>query len=225
MGKEIVIGTGQSTGMGDILLLTAICKHIPDCIVELKPELKKFERFFFGQCKSLIYKDEPLDLKNTGNVHYAKAKMAGVGMGDLCYLPKVQVSKEEIDKGKKLIAKFKNPVAFVPNTSAKFKSTREIPVEVWNEILDKLKEKHDILQFGLSSNFTEFSQATPILDLDITELICYYSAIGSYYGVETGDKHLMLACGGTINVARSKKYIGHYRWIYETEKEKTICLI
>lgn len=218
----MIIGTGQSSGMGDILLLTSICKYIPSCTIELLPSCNKFERFFRNQCLDICYTDTPYDLPNIGDDHYAKCKMRSIGLNNMCYLPHIEISEEEIIRGKELISKFRNPVVFVANTSSKFKSVREVSKDFWNPILYRLQESHDILQFGLSSNFTEFSQTISMLDCSIDDLICYYSAIKNYYGVETGDKHLMLACGGSVNIARSKKYKDHHRWIYSSNKENTI---
>lgn len=215
-----VIGTGQSTGMGDVLLLTAICKHVKDCTVELLPKLKKFSRFFDGISEKVVYTETPVDLINKGDDHYAKCKLRGLGIYDVCYLPEIKISDSEINEGLSLISEYKNPVVFVPNTSLKFKEVREVKAENWLPVLDNLKAKgHDILQFGVNENFTNFKQTIKLLDLPIEKLILYYSAIKKYYGVETGDKHLMLACGGSINVYRSKKYKDHHRWIYNVREE------
>ncbi len=220
----MIIGTGQSNGMGDILLLTSICKHIPSCTIELLPSCNKFKRFFKNQCLGVRYTDTPYDLPNIGNDHYAKCKMRSMGLNNMCYLPHIEISEEEITRGKELVSKYRNPVVLVVNTSVKFKAVREISKDFWNPFLDKLKQEHDILQFGLSSNFTNFEQTIPIVDCSIEDLICYYSAIKTYYGVETGDKHLMLACGGSVNIARSKKYKHHHKWIYP-QREETLCII
>lgn len=219
------IGTGQSTGMGDILLLTSICKIVPGVAVELLPESAKFMRFFRDQCSEVIFKNDPMDLPNIGNDHYARAKMRGLGMENECHLPRVVISDTEKDTAKEMIMQYRSPVVFVPNCSKKWSSVRELPKDFWMPILDNLAEEHDILQFGLSSNFTSFPQTIPMPDINLRELILYYYACGKYYGVETGDKHLMLACGGEINVARSNKYKDHHRWIYESSREKTLGVL
>ena len=221
------IGTGQSSGMGDILLLTAICKHFPDCDVELLTGLERFGRFFEGQSKSITYTDHPVDLPNLGNGHYAKCKLNSVGLRNHCYLPHVVVSEEERAVGEELIEYRESVMALVANTSPKWKEQREVSTEYWENFVRLIKEERDVtvLQFGVSSNFTPIKGTIPIVDLSIQDLICAYSVIGEMASVDTGDRHLMLACGGISWVARRQTYKDHHRWTYNSDRDKTLIYV
>ena len=220
------IGTGLSSGMGDILLLTAICKHISDCTVELKTGTERFSRFFDGQCKEVVIKDRPINLSNVGPGHYAKCKMRGIGLDNHCYLPKIIVKQEEIDRGKEILKDFDDPVALVANCSKKFKAQREVPKEYWESLVnDQINQGKTVLQFGFSDNFTSIRGAKPMVNLPLFDLIGVYSNIGILFTVDTGDRHLMLACGGTCWTARSNAYNRHERWIYESPRDNTLAFL
>tara|TARA_R110000824_G_scaffold205858_1_gene390798 strand:+ start:4818 stop:5498 length:681 start_codon:yes stop_codon:yes gene_type:complete len=216
----MIIGSGQSTGMGDILLLTSICKHLPNCTVELSPSAERFSRFFKGQCKEVLIKENPVDLPNIGNGHYAHAKMLGLGLGKGCYLPHIEVSKEELERGEDLVRGYKNPMVFKSGCSTTWKRVREASEGFWEPAIKKLGETHTILHFGVSDNFTEFSGVVNIIDSSIPDLICYYAAIKQYLGVDTGDAHLMLACGGNTKVYSplSTPDYRRNRWRYNSQR-------
>jgi hypothetical protein len=214
------IGTGQATGLGDVLLLTAICKYMPNCIVELHPKVERFSRFFQGQCKEIIIKENPVDLSNIGTDHYALCKMRGIGLNGKCHLPHIVLTEKDIQRGKELIADYPNPIAFVPNCSKSWAHMREMPKEKWHPILKKLQKDHTILQFGFESNFTDFDNTVKIKNCSIEDLVCYFSVIKKYIGVDTGDRHLMLACGGTEEVfcPPSNLHYDHHRWHYNSSR-------
>ena len=213
----MIIGTGNASGMGDVLLLTSICKHIPGCTVELHPGTERFSIFFDGLCEKVVIKDKPLDLSNIGNDHYTLSKMRSVGLNNKCYLPYIKISEEQRQKGRNLISEYENPIVFKPNCAAHWNHLKEFSKDIWNPILDELSKTHTILQFGLESNFTDYDQAIKIKNCSIEDMICYYSAIKKYIGVDTGDLHLMLACGGTIDVYCPPTCVDyvHSRWHYK----------
>jgi hypothetical protein len=196
-----MIIASKTFGMGDILLLTAVAKHCTDAEVHLPPEANKFSRFFRDICKQIIITDNIVPMPESGYDHYALRKLRAVGLAHKCYLPYVSVSEDEKQHGLELIKPYNNPIVFVGNSSSHWKHEREPHKEYFQNIIDNLiKTGRDVLQFGLSSNFTKFSNTIPLIDLDIDTLIKYYSAIGEYVGVDTGDTHLMLATGGKCKV-------------------------
>lgn len=196
-----MIIASKTHGMGDILLLTAVAKHCPDAEVHLQTEAKKFSRFFRDICKNVIFTDHIIPMPELGYDHHALRKLRAIGLADKCYLPYVSVSEDEKKHGLKLIESYNNPIAFVANSSNNWKHEREPKYEYFQSIVDHLVESgHDVLQFGLSSNFTQFFKTIPLIDLDIDTLIKYYSAIQQFIGVDTGDTHLMLAVGGKCSV-------------------------
>lgn len=195
-----MIISSSVTGMGDTLLLTAIAKHIANNEVHLLPQAKKFVRFFRDISSKIVITNNITPLHEIGYDHYTLRKLRPLGLADKCYLPYVSVNDNEVREGLELIKEYRNPIVFVANSSAQWKMDREPPKQYFQDIINNLKNHHDILQFGLSSNFTKFEHTIPLLDIDIETLIKYYSAIKNYIGVDTGDTHLMLAVGGRCNV-------------------------
>jgi len=161
-----------------------------------------------------------------GAQHRAARRMSTVGLEKLCYFPYVDITREEREKGRELIAGYENPIVFKPNTAGhKVSAYRELNTEDWKPILKKLSEKHTILNFGMSKHMTEFENTISIKDVSVSDLICYYSAINKYVGVDTGDMHLMLACGGSVNVL-FPAHCGEYqpaKWNYLQENKPASC--
>lgn len=196
-----MIISSPTTGMGDILLLTAVAKYFPEAEVHLQPSIQKYARFFRNICSKIVITENITPLKEEGSGHYALRKLRPMGLSDRCYLPYVSYSQEELIYGKELIKTYVNPIVFVSNSSLQWKHEREPPQTYFQNIINQLyNEGHTILQFGLSKNFTEYKHVIPLIDIDIDTLICYYAAIGRYVGVDTGDTHLMLAVGGQCQV-------------------------
>ena len=194
------IGTAQSSsGMGDVLLLTSICKHIPNLTVELFPKAEKFKLFFDNICNNVNITENAFITTDIPPGHFSQQKQRYFGLEDVCYLPFIFPKEEYKIKGYELISKYINPIVFVGNC-AKNSIYREPPKNYFQPILDKLSESYTILQFGLSDNFTEYKKTQPIVDCSIYDLICYYSVIQKFIGVDTGDSHLMLAVGGSCNL-------------------------
>jgi hypothetical protein len=224
MKEGITIGPGQnSIGMGDVLILTAICKHVPDCTIELPHEVERFSRFFRGISKNVVLKDSPaIHPLSEGKGHHAECRLRALGLEGECYLPHVDITEEEAERGAALISSYKNPIVFKPNCAALHKGVKEFSREMWQDIIDELAEDHSLLQFGISSHFTEFDNVTNLIDVSIDDLICYYSAIKKYVGVDTGDVHLMLACGGSVHVYHppTNPSFDLVRWRYEYPNAK-----
>lgn len=196
----IKIGTPRiASGMGDTLLLTSICKHIPNTIVELFPQAEKFKIFFENICDKVIITENAFVTPDIPPGHFAQQKLRFYGLNNVCYLPFIYPQKKYIEQGKKFIEKYENPIVFVANC-AKHNSIRDPHKNYFQPILDKLSENHTILQFGLSSNFSEYKKTIPILDCSIEDLISYYISIKKFIGVDTGDTHLMIAVGGSCDI-------------------------
>lgn len=192
-----MILSSETYGMGDILLLTAIAKHIPNCEVRLQPKAAKFARFFRNISSKIVITEDIIPVPEVGSGHYALRKLRALGLEDKCYLPYVDVSEEEKKDGLTLIEKYTNPIVFVGNVASHWKQQREpSDKRYFQQIINELSESYTVLQFGLSSNFTEYKHTIPIVDSSIDDLIKYYYAIGKFIGVDTGDTHLMLAVGG-----------------------------
>lgn len=218
----MILGS-SSFGMGDILLLTPAAKHNPHCVVQLQPQASKFSRFFRDISSEIEITNNITPCPEEGYCHYALRKLKGLGLGNKCYLPFVSVNEQEINNGLSLIEKYKNPIAFVGNSSNQWKYDREPKnTKYFQNIINTLSEQYTILQFGISANYTPYKHTISILDLDIQTLIEYYASIKKYIGVDTGDTHLMLAVGGECDV-----HIPYYSksrdptlWNYESKMIK-----
>lgn len=215
-----MILSSSTYGMGDILLLTSIAKYVPDCEVHLQPQAARFSRFFRNISSKIVITETITPIKEIGEGHYALRKLRAIGLGSRCYLPYIDVSDEEKKEGNLMIKQYENPIAFVSNVALNWKTQREPKdKQYFQPIIDKLSESNTILQFGLSSNFTEYKHTIPIVDISINDLIKYYYAIGKFVGVDTGDTHLMLAVGGSCE-AHIPKFGSRIpsAWNYESDR-------
>ena len=192
-----MIISSSTSGMGDILLLTAVAKHIPDCEVHLQPQAAKFSRFFRNLCSKIVITEDITPISEIGSGHYALRKLRALGLENKCYLPYIDISEQEKKDSLLLIKKYTNPIVFVGNVAKHWKHYREpSDKKYFQSIIDRISETYTILQFGVSSNFTEYNHTIPMIDIAIDDLIKYYYGIGKFIGVDTGDTHLMLGVGG-----------------------------
>lgn len=193
-----MIISSSTYGMGDILLLTSIAKYFPNCEVHLQPHAAKFSRFFRDISKQIIITENVVPTPDIGPGHYAQKKLRALGIENKCYLPCVCLNEQEKQDGLMFAQKYKNPIVFVGNVAFHWKHEREpSDKKYFQSLIDKLSETYTVLQFGLSSNFTEYNHTIPMVDISIDDLIKYYYGIGKFIGVDTGDTHLMLAVGGS----------------------------
>lgn len=209
----IKIGTPKtSSGMGDVLLLTSICKHIPNTTVELFPPAEKFKIFFDNICEKVIITENAFVTPDIPPGHFAQQKLRFYNIENKCYLPYVNIKPEYILRGNELISRYRNPIVFVANC-AKHSKNREPHKSYFQPIIDSLSDSYSILQFGLSHNFAEYKHTIPIVDCSIYDLICYYSVIKKFVGVDTGDTHLMIAVGGSCDIfIPTNQYIRNSNW-------------
>lgn len=214
----ISIGTPQgSCGMGDVLLLTAVCKHMPDQVrVELFPKAAKYGLFFDHICKDVIITDRAAVTKDIGSGHFAQRKMRSLGLHNLCYLPYIYPKPEYMEIGLELIKEYNNPIAFIANCASS-RHIRQPPAPILQQYVDSLTSRYTVLQFGISNNFTPLKNTIPIVDTDIYTLLCYYTAIKRIVGVDTGDIHAMIAVGGAADVLipKSTPHRDHDQWNYK----------
>lgn len=195
-----MIVSSSTYGMGDILVLTSVAKHIPHCEVRLQPEARRFSRFFRNISNKIIITENIMPTPDIGPGHYAQKKLRAFGIENQCYLPYVHLTEEEKKEGLNWARQYDNPIIFVPNVSLQWKKEREPDSIYFQNLVSKLAESATILQFGLSNNFTEYKHTIPILDVSIDSLIKYYYGVSRFIGVDTGDTHLMLAVGGSCKI-------------------------
>lgn len=207
-----------SSGLGDITILTAICKQAP-CIVELPPKVERFARIFKGLAEVEI-KENPTVTGEAGGGLYIKRKLRFLSLNEEDCLPKIVLDEED----KKFVAAnantYNKTIAFVPNCSAQWAYIRETKKENWLPFLEDFKKDgFRIIQFGISSNITDFGDLVDEVkaDLSVEELIRYFAAIGKYVGVETGDLQVMAALSGKIYCfyPNTNLYYSPLEWQYK----------
>jgi hypothetical protein len=128
-------------------------------------------------------------------------------------IPEIKLTKDEIEFGIEFVKKYENPVAvnFTSGSAGKdhkFANYRRIPTYIRDVIINGLKsEGKQLLRFGVKQkmshiyqNYEEILDIIDVPDLSIRETAACYKAIGSYYGADTGDHHLMLSVGGSCHV-------------------------
>tara|TARA_R110000822_G_scaffold41701_1_gene113452 strand:- start:406 stop:1116 length:711 start_codon:yes stop_codon:yes gene_type:complete len=223
--SNIIIGTSpNSSGLGDVLLLTPLCREFPDSTVELTPEAAGRFGSLFNGIANVRVTETPTITKDVGGGHFANRKLRGHGRGDVNYLPEIKLIDEEIEWANKVISKYDNPIIFAPNTALRNKNQREFDPMKWQVVIDHLSQTKTVLQFGMSSNFTPFNNTIMCKDNDVRQTAALYSSVGHYMGVDTGDMHLMLAVSGnvTVLVPNSKPDYQHDQWHYKHPSAKYI---
>lgn len=175
------------------------------------------------QCErvSLIYKnlakvefvDNPLEaiykIKGDTSKHASQRASDYLGITNVSAIPKILLDDDEIDWARTFLKQYTNPVVVVndnggSSTPGNFAAQyRRPPSEVMQVYVDKLIQlSYTILQFGIKdlkdrdNAFTPLNNALSIRGLDIRQTSACYYVIGKYVGGDTGDYHLMLACGG-----------------------------
>jgi len=210
-------------GLGDILLLTSICKYEPKKYTIQLPENKKhYSILFQSLCADIEITNSPSLLNEFGNGHYATRKLKGIYGEYADFLdnrPLVLYSDYESEKwAKEFIKNINNPIIFVPNCSAKWHSVRSLSTNKSNEIInDLLLHNYTPIICSTSSNPVDnFDECVNLIDLDFKKYICLLRRVGRYIGCNTGDMHLAISVGALTKVFQPKDGNGFYEkeWNY-----------
>ncbi len=207
MVSKKIISSNQSKGLGDILILTAVCKILNGVDeIHLNPGVQQFKLFFDGICNNIIITKTPYLLKDIGEGHFIERKLRNFLSDDQIpkeYYPQINVKNDDNLKWAKSIqSQYEKPILiFHPNCSLPWKYKKEYGNKAdeyftMQQIINFLSKKFTIIQTGLSSNFTKYNNVIEMKDLPLGKLISLYYISGRYLGSDTGDFHLMLAVGG-----------------------------
>lgn len=225
MNSEDKITFGSKCGgVGDNLAFTPLMKHFNNCTLELlnHPKSRNIAPLFDGLC-SINFTENPRGVKESKHPHVAQQKIEGYGIAHLVNcIPKIKLHPYEIEEARAELVGIKNPIAFVGNSNGSgdvndlASRYRVPPTKNLQNLVSQLSEEHTVLQFGLSKNITNLDKSIKILDLPLRMLAAYYSVIGKYFGIDTGDYHLMLAVGGSCEVIcpTSSGHYSHDCWHY-----------
>jgi len=224
--EEILIGT-KNTGLGDILLLTAVCKNAKNkkIIINLKPNCEKFAFLFKDIAYKIIFTDDPIETIGIGDGHLAKRKCRIVGYNGEDYLPYIKFDNQEYDEEiNQTLSKLKNPIILKLGCSKTWKHLRQFPIKYWQDYF--ANKNYDFIQFELSDNFLPYPNAIHFIDAPLEKQAAYYKAVKKYIGVDTGDLHLMLSLGGSVeaHVPQSTISYVHSDWHYESSNARYIVV-
>lgn len=191
----------KSTGLGDTLLLTSVCKYFPNKFtIQLDEKQARFKSLFFGLANvEICQKQDIFELKETGNDHYSTRKLRnffGEMADGLDNRPLVLYTDMDSERWAYEFLKDKpNPLIFVPTSSKLWSKVRDIPDKFVNELTNSFKKANrTIIACQSSSNYKNVG-GTDLIDLDLKKYICLLRRVGFYIGANTGDEHLATAVG------------------------------
>jgi hypothetical protein len=205
--ETIILGS-PSTGLGDILLLTSVCKHLLKTSIKVKVELphskERFAHLFEGLAQVEL-KDECHITPDIGGGHYATRKLRhffGNSADNLDNRPLVLYSDPESERWVSEYLKDKpNPVIFVSACSKQWDSVRSMPRELADGVLGMLNDAgYTPILCSYSENVMELDCQYQLTDLPLVKYICLLRRVGRYVGCNTGDMHLAVAVGAKTEV-------------------------
>lgn len=213
----------KTGGLGDILLLTAVCKYFPNRFtIQLPKEKERFKILFTGLAQvEICDQSEIQSLPDLGTGHYATRKLrnffgdAADGMNNR---PLVLHSNPEDEKWAYEFLKKIGPAAiFVPTCSKEWANVRNLPKKAIEYSINQIKSTGCTpIVCQSSSNKIETSEIE-LVDLDLSKYISLLRQTGGYCGANTGDEHLAAAVGCMTYVFQPRDGNGFFaaEWNYE----------
>lgn len=108
-------------GLGDILLMTSVCKYIPDLTVEIKTYAARMSCLFDGICKETIITDNPINsMPPPIGMTYIEALMGKFDLKDKKPLPYIKLTDHEKQEGLDFASQYKNPIIIITNSTLPF---------------------------------------------------------------------------------------------------------
>lgn len=205
--------SSSSHGMGDILLLTAVSKHLiannNKPIVFLPPKIKRFSILFDGLADVKI-EDSQQYLLDIGNGHYTTRKLRNFfeDANLLDNRPLVLYSDKESEIwAENYLSNKKNPIIFVPHCAKQWHEVRSLKEDLQKKLLENLKldNLYPIICQS-SSNPISFEYENVLTDLDLNKYISLLRKVGVYIGCNTGDMHLAVAVGANCQVIQPQNH-------------------
>jgi len=192
-------------GLGDLLLLTSICKYFPNELVIQLPFGKEKYSILFENLAKVEITENIYELPSNGFGHYSTRKLRnffGIDADLLDNRPLVLYTDMDSEMWSFNFLKDKeNPVIVVPNCSKGWHSVRSIPKNIFEENLIGLKNNGftPILITNSDNNY-ESSYEYQLNDIDLKKYICLLRRVGFYMGCNTGDEHLATSVGCLTHV-------------------------
>lgn len=191
----------KSLGLGDTLLLTAVCKYFPNKFtIQLDKNKERFACLFSGLANvELVNNEEINELKDLGTGHYATRKLRNF-FGDVAdgldNRPLVLYSDIESENwAYDFVKDIQNPVIFNPCCSKQHAESRNIPDSILDQILTNIRNSNCTPLICQSSSNKKDIDGINVLDLDLKKYISLVRRCQIYIGANTGDEHLSTALG------------------------------
>lgn len=218
-------------GMGDLLLLTSICKYFPNQFtIEIQKSVNRFSIFFDKIAEVEFIEDMPYAelvrkgkyLPSIGRGHYATRQLRNY-FGDKASLldnrPLVLYTDMESEAWVDQYLKDKpNPAIIAPMCSPNAKGIRGMKEDLTQSIIEQLQNNNVTPILCLSSSYEYNLKSKHIIkDLCIKKYICLMRRVGLYFGANTGDMHLAVAVGALVNTFQPKfdpKTFNPEEWCY-----------
>lgn len=209
-------------GLGDTLMLTAVCKYFPNKLtVQLPPEKQKYSLLFSNLASvEICEKEQMIPLPDVGSGHYATRKLRNF-FGELAdkldNRPLVLYSDYESERWAFNYLQDKpKPVIVVPTCSKQWHLDRSIPKDLFKDVIDQCKKLgFTPIVCQSSSNFVDHSEIS-LVDCDLGKYISLLRMTKEYVGANTGDEHLATALGCKTTVfqpSRSESF-NRLEWNY-----------
>lgn len=221
---------GASTpGLGDLLLLTAVCKYFPnELTIQIPPNQEKYAILFQNLAKIEITNDI-VHLPDIGGGHYATRKLRNFFPEEAHLLnnePLVLYTDEESEAWvDSFLKSFVNPIIFTPNCSKAWSSVRNMPIKLGNSIFKSLKDAgYNCITMINSQNEYEGDCENKLKDLDLKKAICLFRKVGLYIGCNTGDEHLAnsVGCETVVYQPSNNPCFNSQEWNYLSDRSKYI---
>jgi ADP-heptose:LPS heptosyltransferase len=211
-----------TSGLGDILLLTSICKYFPNKFtIQIKKDQERFKILFDGLALNVEITENIQYIPEVGSGHYALRKLRHFFNEKAEYLdfrPLVLYSDIESEEwAHNFLSKYNNPIIFTPHCSPHHANSRNIPRNISEQIIDQsLKNNLTPIISQNSKNKLEIDYEHQIFDLDLKKYICLLRKAGGYIGANTGDMHLAIAtqCQCTIFQPANSDKFNPSEWNY-----------
>jgi hypothetical protein len=212
----------NSDGLGDVLLLTSACKLFPNKItIQLPKKNERFSFLFDGLAKNVEITEDIIKLPNIGGGHYAQQMLRNFidYAESVDFRPLTLFSDKESELWvSDFLKEINDPIIFVPNCSKQWHNVRSLNPDLNSKILDFLK-KHNMTPILCSSsaNDIEIDGVIKIKDLDLKKYTCLLRRVSRYIGCNTGDMHLAIATGCTVEVFQpnTNLYFNKSEWDYD----------
>ncbi len=223
--------SSSTHGLGDTLLLTAICKNFPNRFtVQIPVQKQRFSILFDGLAKvELCDEKDLIVLADYGAGHYARRKLRGIMGKDAEYAdikPLVLHSNLESNFwAAKYLEDKPKPVIICPFVAAQWSQVRDLPYDLTIELINTAKLRGET-PIVIQSNSSQKWDCDVLNDLELSKLISLLRASGRFDGANTGVYHLAVAVGAFVNCYQPQDHhlfnssewcyshpsINHYTW-------------